>query len=250
MKKLLTIVAATALIMATPLPAVASIQEWAVAFERLLAGLKVHDRQIGGSSSQTQQVVKKSQQARTEAVNAQDLALKIADIKQRMSYETGTGEVACGIAETWKGLNAVGDSEKQIQRAFHNAEKRTLNTELDGAAMIANSIAMRKGHYCTLEEAAKLGGTYCVSRPQNERNAGDSNAAPFLLNRNYGPQEVVVAGDYLDTLAPYPTLKPNPKTVGEQMLLIEARQKAAMLSGARSAMIGVAMSAMGGGGEL
>ncbi len=34
--------------------------------------------------------------------------------------------------------------------------------------------------------------------------AGDSDAAPWLLNRDYGAEEVMTAADYLDVVAPCP----------------------------------------------
>ena len=130
--------------------------------------------------------------------------------------------------------------------AFSTSEANYISKGGNSAANMKNSMLKRVGHYCTEQERAVLGETYCQASYSNERNAGDSNAGAFLFNRNYGAEEVVTAGDYVDVLAPYPTIEPNPQDSGAQVRLIDARRRAALMSGARSVMMGVAVSGMGG----
>ena len=82
------------LVVIGPVAANATILEWATSFERFMAGLKTVDRQVSSSASQTQQVIKKSEEAAVNAELAQEQALRLADIKNRYSYETGQGRVA------------------------------------------------------------------------------------------------------------------------------------------------------------
>ena len=224
----------------------ATIMEWATSFERFMAGLKTVDRQVSSSASQTQHVIKKSEEAAVNAELAQEQALRMADIKNRYSYETGQGETSCAVVDARSGLSGVDNSEKKMLTAFRSSDQKYLSSGGNAAATIKNSLLKRIGHYCTDQERAALGPTYCQSTVRSERNAGDSNAAPFLVNRNYGGAEVVTAADYIDVLAPLPTIKPNAEVVGDRLELMSARMRGAALSASRSTMMGVAVSGMGG----
>jgi len=242
----LAVVGALAIVPTMNMPAHASMAYWITTFERLMGGLKVHDKQRSSSHSQTQQVIKKSEEAKANAVLAQEMAYKVADIKNRFSYETGSGEVACAVAESRNGLSGADKSQEKMLKAFSQAESGYIASGGDEAANTKNSLLKRIGHYCTEEESKKLGATYCQSSARNERNAGDSNAGPFLINRSYGPAEVVTAADYIDVLAPYPTIDPKKTDVSGRIGLINARVRAAAMSGARASMMGIAVSGMGG----
>lgn len=224
----------------------ATISEWALSFERLLGGIKVFDRQISGSSQQTQQVIKKTREAAVNTELAQEQALRLADIKNRFSYEYGQGESSCTVTDGRSGLSGTDNSQTKMLSAFNKAEQKYLSGGGNAAANMKNSLLKRIGHYCTDVERFAMGEAYCRSGASNERNAGDSNAAPFLVNRNYGSAEVVTAADYIDVLAPYPTVSPEAVSAGTTMNLIDARMRAAALSASRSTMMGIAVSGMGG----
>jgi hypothetical protein len=234
------------LVVIGPVAANATILEWATSFERFMAGLKTVDRQVSSSASQTQQVIKKSEEAAVNAELAQEQALRLADIKNRYSYETGQGETSCAVVDARSGLSGVDNSEKKMLSAYRASDKKYLASGGNAAATIKNSLLKRIGHYCTDQEREALGPTYCQSTVRSERNAGDSNAAPFLVNRNYGGAEVVTAADYIDVLAPLPTITPEAEVIGDQLELMNARVRGAALSASRSTMMGVAVSGMGG----
>jgi hypothetical protein len=136
--------------------------------------------------------------------------------------------------------------KKKMLSAYRESDKKYLASGGNAAATIKNSLLKRIGHYCTDQEREALGPTYCQSTVRSERNAGDSNAAPFLVNRNYGGAEVVTAGDYIDVLAPLPTITPEAEQIGGQLELMSARVRGAALSASRSAIMRVAVSGMGG----
>nr|WP_281722721.1 hypothetical protein [Nitrosomonas nitrosa] len=244
MKKLL--ITATVLSVAAASPAHATITEWALSFERFLGGLKVYDRQVSASEQQTQQVTKKSAEAMANAEMTQELAYKIAETKQRYSYETGQGDSACLTAYSREGLTGVSSSQKRVRQAFSSAESGYISRGGNAADVARNSILKRVGYYCTDVEQAKLGSTYCQSDSRSARDAGDSNAAPFLVNRTYGAAEAVAAADYIDVLAPFPTINPNASTASDQINLVKARLRATVTTGARAAMMRVVGTGMGG----
>jgi hypothetical protein len=246
LKRAATLLISVALAGLAPSSANATIMEWATSFERFMAGLKTVDRQVSGSNSQTQQVIKKADEAAVNVELAQEQAFRVADIKNQYSYETGQGETSCAVVEARSGLSGVDNSEKRMMSAFRASDQQYLANGGNAAATIKNSLLKRIGHYCTDEEREALGPTYCQSTVRSERNAGDSNAAPFLVNRNYGGAEVVTAADYIDVLAPLPTIKPDAEVVGDQLELMNARMRGAALSASRSTMMGVAVSGMGG----
>lgn len=87
---------------------------------------------------------------------------------------------------------------------------------------------------------------WCKGAQPGGYGAGDSDAAPWLFNRNYGAEEVMTAADYLDVVAPLPTVKPNPRTAEEDAALVQARRQGAIMSGARAGLVGVLVGGMGG----
>ncbi|GMA79971.1 hypothetical protein GCM10025880_63880 [Methylorubrum aminovorans] len=87
---------------------------------------------------------------------------------------------------------------------------------------------------------------WCKGAQPGGYGAGDSDAAPWLFNRNYGAEEVMTAADYLDVVAPLPTVKPNPRTAEEDAALVQARREGAIMSGARAGLVGVLVGGMGG----
>jgi hypothetical protein len=76
--------------------------------------------------------------------------------------------------------------------------------------------------------------------------AGDSDASAWLLNRDYGAEEVMTAADYIDVVAPLPTVKPNPSTAEQDAAFVIARRQGAIMSGARAGLVGVLVGGMGG----
>lgn len=56
----------------------------------------------------------------------------------------------------------------------------------------------------------------------------------------------MTAADYLDVVAPLPTVKPNPRTAEEDAALVQARRQGAIMSGARAGLVGVLVGGMGG----
>ena len=56
----------------------------------------------------------------------------------------------------------------------------------------------------------------------------------------------MTAADYLDVIAPLPTVKANPRTAEDDANLLQARRQGAIMSGARSSLVGVIVGGMGG----
>ena len=107
----------------------------------------------------------------------------------------------------------------------------------DGAGShLSQSLDLRHSFYCTTLEQKRTGwcSTGSAGRQAYGYGAGDSDASIFLLNRSYGAEEAVTAADYLDVMAPLPTVKAKVSTGEEDARRIEALRQGAMMTAARA----------------
>ena len=229
--------------MPSPVRAQGLFPQWELSLQRLLSGMKVSGAQSSATSLQTTNGFKASAEATASTLVSQDNALRIAKAQHQYGYDTGTGYAACDIS---LGLSQASDSEAsatKARQAFGAADRRWLTEGGDAGARIGDSLDQRRSFYCSPSEQET---GWCKGAQPGGYGAGDSDAAPWLFNRNYSAEEVMTAADYLDVVAPLPTVKPNPRTAEEDAALVQARRQGAIMSGARAGLVGVLVGGMGG----
>lgn len=220
---------------------------WVIESNRWLSALKVGSKQVSGIQQQTQMMTRAAMEAGAAAVGSQDLALVNWGSRERYAYESGQGYKSCSIAGVRSDASASETAAGNLRAAQSGAVNNWLKNGYDAQAATNQSLGLRKTGYCSEEEAATTG--FCSLGGKQKGTlitAGDSDASVFLLNRNYGAEEVAVAADYLDVAAPIPTIKPNPRTGDESQTLIEARRRGAMLSASRASFWSVINGGVGG----
>lgn len=240
---LLTAGAILAVTLAVPAQAEGLFPQWVLSLERMLSGMKVSGAQSSATALQTTNGFKSSAEAAASALVSQDNALRLARAQHNYGFDTGTGYAACDVA---LGISQERDSyasEVKVRQAFRSADQRWLTNGGDAGARMGATLEQRRTFYCSPSEQAT---GWCTGSQPGGYGAGDSDAAPWLFNRDYGAEEVMTAADYLDVVAPLPTLKPNPATAEEAADLVQARRQGAIMSGARAGLTGVLVGGMGG----
>lgn len=235
--------AVLAVVLASPAQAQGLFPQWEISLQRLLSGLRVSGAQSSGTALQITNGDKASAEAVASTLVSQDNALRLARAQHEYGYDTGTGYAACTIA---LGLSQASDSEtsaSRVRQAFRSADRSWLTGGGDAAARMGASLDQRRSFYCSPSEQQT---GWCKGAQPGGYGAGDSDAAPWLFNRNYGAEEVMTAADYLDVVAPLPTVKPSPRTAEEDVALVQARRQGAIISGARAGLVGVLVGGMGG----
>ena len=235
--------ALAALALATASPTLAFFANWEISLQRALSGMKVSGVQSSATALQTTTGYKASAEAAAATITSQDNAARLARAQHEYGYDTGTGYAACTLARGIVDNTHAYSAASKVRQAYRAADTSWLTTGGDAADRSGGSLHQRRTFYCSPTE--QLTG-WCASSGLGGHSAGDSDASPWLLNRNYGGEEVVSAADYLDVVAPLPTVRPNPVTAEDDLALIRARREGAIMSGARATMIGVITGGMGG----
>lgn len=234
MKRALALVA---LIFAgTPLPAAAQTSPitavWYASLIRLLSGLRVDASQTTTTAGQTSTAVTQSARAAASTVTTAQQSLLIAKAQHDYGYETGTGYAACTVSLGLTDERDASVSATAVMTAFGAADRTWLQSGGDGAARLRTSLDLRKDLYCSATER-----TAGVCSGSGGYGAGDSDASPWLYSRNYGAEEITTAGDFLDVIAPLPTIEPAAAHAVDQTRLVQNRRDGAILSGARAALM-------------
>lgn len=219
------------------------IGTWEVSLQRLVSAFAVTTKQTSVLADHDDAAKAQARSATVSTIATQDNQLRTARAKEEYSPETGTGYSVCNVALGLADERNSNTSAKQTADAYRQSDSDWLLKGGDGADRIGASLDLRRTFYCTQEQKNATG--WCKGEAGGY-GAGDSDAAPFLLNRNYGPEEVATSADYLDTIAPLPTINPSAATAEEQTALIVARRNAALLTGARAGLVKIILAGQGG----
>lgn len=220
--------------------------DWMLSLERLVSGVKVATRQASATTEQAGTTTSKASEANATGINSSDTALRIANAKQNYGYDTGTGYSACGVSLSIADARNADRSSTAVRQAFTQADRIWLQQGGNGAERIGASLDLRRTFYCTTAEQQRTGWCSTGGSRAYGYGAGDSDASVFLLNRSYGSEEAMTAADYLDTMAPLPTVKAKAATAEEDARRIEALRQGAMLTASRASMMGVIKGGLGG----
>ncbi|BCM87619.1 hypothetical protein [Methylobacterium indicum] len=235
--------AVLAVALASPAQAQGLFPQWEISLQRLISGMKVSGAQSSATSLQTTNGHKAAAEAAASTLVSQDNALRLARAQHRYGYDTGTGYAACNISLVISEERDSYASADRVRQSFRQADQRWLTNGGDAAERMGDSLAQRRTFYCSPSEQET---GWCAGAKPGGFGAGDSDTAPWLFNRDYGAEEVMTAADYLDVVAPLPTVKPNPTTAEEDAALVMARRQGAIMSGARASLVGVILGGMGG----
>ncbi|BCM88021.1 hypothetical protein [Methylobacterium indicum] len=235
--------AALAVVLAFPAQAQGLFPQWEISLQRLMSGLKVSGAQSSATSLQTTNGHKAAAEAAASALVSQDNALRLARVQHQYGYDTGTGYAACDVSLAIGQERDSYASAEKVRQTFRQADQRWLTSGGDAAERMGVSLEQRRTFYCSPSEQET---GWCTNAKPGGFGAGDSDASPWLLNRDYGAEEVMTAADYLDVIAPLPTVKPNTSTAEHDADLVMARRQGAIMSGARASLVGVIVGGMGG----
>ena len=160
-------------------------------------------------------------EATASTLVSQDNALRLARAQHRYGYDTGTGYAACDVALMTSEESDSYASEVKVRQAFRAADQRWLNGGGDAGERMGISLDQRRTFYCSPSEQET---GWCRGAQPGGFGAGDSDASAWLLNRDYGAEEVMTAADYIDVVAPLPTVKPNPSTAEQDAAFVRVVQ--------------------------
>lgn len=220
--------------------------KWASSLQLLLSGFKVDASAIDATGSQKTQMIKAVKEGGVSARIEAEKNLALVNAVNNLSYSSGQGYNVCRAVSS--DLVAVDTSSvtDKVRAAARNVDQTWINGDSDAGIFIATTLANRKQYYCS--QAEREAGL-CTSSGSGGFAAGDSDASVWLSNRSYGSEEVATAADFIDVAAPLPTIVSGNQSTQRTLARIQALRRAALVSGARQSLYGVAISGMEGEGN-
>lgn len=235
-----------AAVWAGPARAQADLAVLAASAEQFLSALKVSTAQLSGSGEVKRTAEVQARTGLAATLGAQTQANAVAAARSTYGADTGQGFGVCSTPVALASLKIAENSASKVGAAFGNADHQWLSGGGDAAERAAGLQKLRQTIYCTAEERASTG--WCTGPAKGTIPAGDTNAAVFMLKQDLGPEEAATAADYIDVLAPLPSVARSPSTADEQIARSYARRQGAFTTGARDTMFSVVYRGLGGDG--
>ena len=176
---------------------------WDNAFRQLMSALKINTNQNKTAFEQFATSMRKSNEAVSSAAVQYKKNIATADAKKNFSYETGQGYKTCMVQEAQSGVYDAAKSRRNYADNVRNFDNNWFDS--GGGRYsdnVSSIIALRKDVYCSSGEEKTIG----CNLKQRGVPAGNSNSAPWLISRDYGAEEAMTGFDFIDTIAPLPTV--------------------------------------------
>lgn len=227
--------------------AAASVQ-WDAFYQLLVSALRVDTGQRSADGAQVGTAFRSGAQAAASAVDQQQQALQVVRAQSRYAYESGQGYRACMVAPGVAGIGRAMAQRDVYAGSLAARDDRWFEEGGDARVPFSGLLGLRRAVYCSPAERAALGG-WCnpdLGRGRGGYPAGNSNAGIFLLNRSYGAEEAMTASDYVDTVAPLPTVPPPPPPGGGEAggARVRAIHAGAFVSAARANLAQVVLDGL------
>ena len=219
---------------------------WQAFFQQLLSSVRTDTAQTNVSGQQVSNVKLKSAESKVSSVLQSRQNMKIAEAKSRYSYETGQGYNSCMVTV---GMSDIAKAREERSDFGRKVGQRDSEWLADGGGStndtLSSLIALRKEVYCSDQEKEGLG-PYCQTT-HNGYDAGNSDASVWLAHRGYGAEEAMTGMDFVDTVAPLPTVpeKGTAKT-DEALQRVNAIRAGIMRNAARSTLQNIILDGMAG----
>lgn len=222
------------------------MEKWTSSLGLLLSGFKVNTEVSDYTGNQDSQAMKAAKQAGVSARMQADINLAVFDAVNKRSYASGQGYNVCrAVSSDIMAVDTQSTGDK-VRAASKKVDAEWVSKGADASTFIATSLANRKQYYCS--QAEREAGL-CTSTASGGFSAGDSDASVWLNFRSYGSEEVATAADFIDVAAPLPTVDTKNNSAQGVLQRIQATRRAALISGARQSLFGIAISGMEGEGN-
>lgn len=180
------------------------------AWVKLIGGIRIQTAQTAASGNQVAAAALKSAEANATALARVDVRHGVNEAVGKYLVGRDQTRAACAPVELRKMAHAASDRNSQISSLIAEADQDFMANGGDAAQVQATLNRRRSEFYCSQEEfdaglCSSLAGVGYNTGP----NAGDTNAAVFMNGGATGAEEVATGLDYIDRVAPLPTVVPK-----------------------------------------
>lgn len=226
------------------------IIQWNLAFEKLMSALSVATAQVDARANQVSTAMGKAKEASASSIAEQQVSLAVAQTKERYGMTTGQGFRMCQVAPGVATINTAKASRDSLMQTVSASDASWMREGGDRTDVFSSLMELRRELYCSAEEQARLDGWCSASLGGSSGGgyqAGNTDASVWMLNRGYGGEEAMTGMDYVDTVAPLPTI-PAASEAAQSAEIALARasglRSAALLSAARTGMQNLILDGM------
>ncbi|WP_234053738.1 MULTISPECIES: hypothetical protein [unclassified Xanthobacter] len=218
------------------------------AFGNLVSAIKVATSQLDVSRTVRNSAEGQARTGLAAAVGQHEVNMRAVRAQASHGAEQGQGYGVCSSKDRMFGMAIAEKSSVKVQAAAAAADAAWLTGGGDATARSVALQAARAGFYCSAQERARY--SWCTAATASGGTpAGDTDASIFMGREDVGPEEFMVAGDYLDTLAPLPTVSMADSGWGANSARAAARRTGAFATAVRGTVWSVVSGKMGGDDE-
>lgn len=176
----------------------------------LISGVRVQTAQTAASGNQVATAALRSAEANATALSRVDQRHGVNDAVTKYLIGRDQTKAACGPVELRRMAHEASERNRGIGSLIAEADQDFMANGGDAAQVQSTLTRRRAEFYCSKEEfdaglCSSLAGVGYNTGP----NAGDTNAAVFMNGGAAGAEEVATGLDYIDRVAPLPTVVPK-----------------------------------------
>lgn len=222
----------------------ASLGQLDLVWRQLLSSVAVKTSQTSASGNQVAGTALKSAEANATAVAQFETRHGISEAAKTFLTGRDQTRAACGPVEVRQMASAALARNREVGSVIADADQAFLSSGRD-AAMVQSALNRRRAEfYCSGEEfdaglCSALAGIGYNTGPK----AGDTNAAVFMDGGASGAEEVATGLDFIDRVAPLPTVDQG-SNAGSAIARLIALKQGAERSMAREIISGSIMEGL------
>lgn len=218
-------------------------QELESTFAQLLSSLGIKARQISTDSNQLGTVALKTSEAFASAVTSTMSRLSSLDSVNDSVLGRDQSAAACNVTDMRELAYQARERERGLSEIIGEVQSDWIEENRDAAATGRELNIARQQYYCSDEEFEAGLCAQLVGKAYNTgASAGNSNAGVFMDGGALGPEEAATGYDFIDHVAPLPTMD-EAVDIESSVRRRLALRKTAEISMARTLLSG---SVMGG----
>lgn len=207
-------------------------------FERLMSSLGIKTRQIGTTGNQIGVTAMKSNEAQASAIATVGVRLRTVNGTNDYALGRDQNNTACSVT-TMRSMARGADAKVDaLMSAANQIEEDWVSSNRSAEEAMIELTNQRQNYYCPEEEfAAGLCGQLAGVNYNTGVGAGDTNASVFMDGNARGAEEIAVSMDFIDRVAPLPTI-PERKDLETAVSRVIAVRESASISMARMLLAG------------
>ena len=176
-------------------------------WRQVISGVAVKTSQTAASGNQVASTALKAAEANASAVAQFDGRYGVGEAANKYVVGRDQTSAACAPVELRRMANVASERNRQLGSVVAAADQEFLENSGDAASVQSTLNRRRAEFYCSQEEfdaglCSALAGVGYNTGPK----AGDTNASIFMNGGASGADEVATSLDYIDRVAPLPTV--------------------------------------------